>query len=257
MTPDDDPLARALTALAVPAPPGLVDRIVDRWTVVATPVEQLFVAYGTAGLRFARTVTSVDGSADEFIRQYHHRFPRPLTGPERAPAGLARAARLGRPQGLRFDLTDLSPLERAVLEATAGITAGQTRPYAWVAEQVGRPGAVRAIAAALARNPVPVLLPCHRVLRSDARVGGHVLGPVVKERLLRAEGVDLRRLRALARDGTTLLGSDTTRIVCFPTCHHARRITAPHRVGFGSAAAAVRAGYRACKVCRPRLEAAA
>ena len=58
-------------------------------------------------------------------------------------------------------------------------------------------------------------------------------------------------LVALSRAGVRYTGSDTTQIYCFPTCHHARRTTPGHTVNFASAAAALAAGYRACKVCRP------
>ena len=66
-----------------------------------------------------------------------------------------------------------------------------------------------------------------------------------------AEGIDMRRVDALLDRGGVFLGSDTTRIYCHPTCAHARRITAPHQVPFRTARDARRAGYRACKSCRP------
>jgi O-6-methylguanine DNA methyltransferase len=154
---------------------------------------------------------------------------------------------------LRFDLRGLSEFQRDVLLAAQTIPRGQVRPYAWIAHQIGRPKAVRAVGTALGRNPVPVLIPCHRITRSDGTVGDYVFGPAAKSALLEAEDVGLTRLRELAEDNVFYLGSDTTGVVCFPTCHNARRITPAHRHGFRSVSQAEAAGYRPCKACRPGL----
>jgi methylphosphotriester-DNA--protein-cysteine methyltransferase len=76
-------------------------------------------------------------------------------------------------------------------------------------------------------------------------------GPEAKRRILGAEGVDAQALERDAAAGIRFTGSDTTHIVCHPTCRDARRTTARHRVGFPSLAAAVAAGYRPCRHCRP------
>lgn len=134
-----------------------------------------------------------------------------------------------------------------MLRAAARIPRGQTRPYAWVARQAGRPKAVRAVGSALGRNPVPLLIPCHRVTRSDGALGDYVFGVGAKERLLRAEDVDVDEAAELARRGVRLVGSDTTGIVCYPTCGDARRIGPGHRRGFRDLAAARPPGTgRAC-----------
>ena len=61
---------------------------------------------------------------------------------------------------------------------------GQTRTYKWVAEQVGSPGAVRAVGQALRNNPYPVMIPCHRVIKSDGSLGGYAGGPSDKKKEL-------------------------------------------------------------------------
>jgi methylated-DNA-[protein]-cysteine S-methyltransferase len=151
------------------------------------------------------------------------------------------------------DLRSLTDFERDVLMATRRIPSGQTRPYGWLAREVGRPRAMRAVGTALRGNPVPVLIPCHRVVRTNGCPGDYVFGAQRKEELLRIENVNVDEMRALARNNIFYLGSDTTHIVCFPTCSHARRITLPHRRGFRDVDAAVRAGYRPCKHCRPAI----
>ena len=95
-------------------------------------------------------------------------------------------------------------------------------------------------------------MPCHRVVRSDGTIGQYSLGgPGNKRAILRAEGLDPDGLETAARSGIRFVGSDTTHVVCLPTCHHAKRITDPHRVPFRSFDHATAAGYRACRHCRP------
>jgi O-6-methylguanine DNA methyltransferase len=247
----DDPLPRALAGLSARAPSGLADRVVSRWTRLAGPVGDLFVVVGSGGISFVRTAESVGGDGEEFCRAYRRRFERPVLRAERAPVGLAAALRGGGGQALGYDLRPLTAFERDVLRAAQSIPSGQTRPYGWVAREIGRPRAVRAVGTALGHNPVPVLIPCHRVTRSDGSIGEYVFGSAVKERLLRAEGVDLDRVRELAARRTFYLGSDTTGVVCFPTCPHTRRAAPRHTVGFASVAEAWHAGYRPCRDCRP------
>lgn len=68
------------------------------------------------------------------------------------------------------------------------IPYGETRSYKWVAEKVGSPKAVRAVGQALKKNPLPIILPCHRVIASDGSIGGYSCGIDVKKWLLRHEG---------------------------------------------------------------------
>ena len=64
---------------------------------------------------------------------------------------------------------------------------GQTRSYGWVAQQIGRPAAVRAVGTALARNPIPIVIPCHRIVRGDGDVGSYLFGADRKRLLLQIE----------------------------------------------------------------------
>ncbi|GAA3956173.1 hypothetical protein GCM10023085_43450 [Actinomadura viridis] len=246
---EDTGLEGVLAALAADAPPSLLERIVARRVLVPGPLEDLRVAFTDQGVAFLRAGMDERAFTDAFRR----RFARPLLPAERPPAGLIPALRGGRPGGLRLDLRGLSAFEAAVLRAAATIPRGQTRPYAWVAARAGNPRAVRAAGSALGRNPVPLLVPCHRVTRSDGTLGQYVFGAAAKERLLRAENVDLDQVAAFARQGVRYLGSDTTGVVCFPTCADARRITPGHRHGFATLADARSQGYRPCLHCRPEL----
>src|SRR5262249_24954688 len=118
--------------------------------------------------------------------------------------------------------------------------------------EIGRPGAVRAVGTALGHNPVPILIPCHRVIRSDGSIGEYSLGgPEAKRRILAAETVDAQALEQFARAGVRFNARVATHIYRSPTCRHARRTTPGHLVRFRSLAEAEAAGYRPCKVCRP------
>lgn len=92
-----------------------------------------------------------------------------------------------------LDLSGHTPFRRQVWETALRIPYGETRSYAWVAQQIGKPRAARAVGQALGANPVPLIVPCHRVLASDGSLGGYGGGPPLKERLLAIEGARERR----------------------------------------------------------------
>lgn len=92
------------------------------------------------------------------------------------------------------DLGGLPPFTQAVLRVAARIPYGEVRSYGWVAARLGKPKASRAVGNALAKNPIPILIPCHRVVRSDGRLGGYALGQSWKTRLLALEKRHKERL---------------------------------------------------------------
>ncbi len=169
--------------------------------------------------------------------------------PSRAAARLAERARqelqeyfAGRRSffSVPVDFTGLRPFQRKVLALTHRIPFGETRSYSWIAQRAGTPDAVRAVGTALGRNPVPILVPCHRVLRSDGGLGGYAFGLDAK-----------RGLIGLERATPVLEGCATTGIVCRVGCPDTLRMRDDSRVVFASVADARSVGYRACRVCRP------
>ena len=138
--------------------------------------------------------------------------PRGVTGVEflparrrqrdQAPAGPAflrctirdlREYARGQPVVFRvpLDLSGGTVFQQKVWRALCRIPRGQTRSYAWVARQIGRPRATRAVGAACGANPVPVIVPCHRVIASDGSLGGFSAGLPLKIRLLKFERVEV------------------------------------------------------------------
>lgn len=86
-----------------------------------------------------------------------------------------------------YDIRHLPRFTQCVLELTAKIPYGEVRSYEWVARKLRKPKAARAVGNALARNPVPIIIPCHRIVRSDGTMGGFALGSGWKKRLLALE----------------------------------------------------------------------
>ena len=194
------------------------------------------------------------GTLQEFSQRYARRYGRPLergklAGAQRVADLLAqRAEGVDKPQ---LDLAEASDLEMKVMQMLARIPRGEVRTYSWLAEHVGRPRAVRAVANYVARNIVPFVVPCHRVVPAVGGIGNYAFGSAAKRELLRSEGVDVDALDALGREGVRYVGSKTTNIVCFPTCKDARRIREENRVPFHAAAEAIEKGFRPCRRCQP------
>lgn len=84
-------------------------------------------------------------------------------------------------------LKQFSPFEQKVYRAILKIPKGQTRSYQWVAKKIGNPKAARAVGNALNKNPYPIIIPCHRVIRSDGSLGGYSRGLKLKKKLLKKE----------------------------------------------------------------------
>src|SRR5215467_1510613 len=230
---------------------GIALRVSDSFAEVETSIGVVHVAWNGEGISAVRR----GGTIREFERWFASRLGRPVRREAAAPERLARqvaGAIAGLDRRLRFDLSRLGAFEQDVLRKTAEIPRGEVRSYAWVAREIGRPRAVRAVGNALGKNPIPYLIPCHRVVRSDGALGQYSAGgPQAKRAILQHEGVDAGWLEILAGNGARFVGSRTTQVFCLPTCAHARRIKAPNRVYLRSEHEARRAGFRPCARCRP------
>jgi O-6-methylguanine DNA methyltransferase len=216
-----------------------------------SPIGPVFIAYNNTGISAVMRARN----ANAFERSFRSKYARPVYRLDEPPEGLRRnlTAQLSGPgkKRMKFDLKSLSEFERAVLMKALEIPRGEVRPYSWIAREIGRPKAVRAVGTALGKNPIPLFIPCHRVVRSDGQIGNYALGKEAKRTLLTAEGIDIQELENKARAGMRFWGSDTTRIFCFPTCRQAKRISDLHLVSFPTEKEAFKAGYRPCKICRP------
>jgi len=226
--------------------------LADRFAPIHTPLGRAFVAWNGRGVSWV----GLAPDAEAFVERFREGVGRSIERADALPEHLARAIRRriegDRRNRIPLDLRGHTPFEVMVWMKALEIPRGEVRPYGWIASEIGRPRAVRAVGTALAHNPVPLVIPCHRVVRSDGTIGQYSMGgPEAKRRVLAAEGLDPQVLEAEAAAGRRYTGSDTTHIVCHPTCRDARRVTDRHRVHFPSLAAARAAGYRPCLHCRP------
>ncbi len=239
------------------APRGFAERVLgqvgmaDSYARFETVLGDVFVAWNRLGVSAAAR----SASAAEFEEWFRKDVGRPLLAAE-APADLAEKIQdeLSGKRRMRFDLRGLTPFEQAVLRKTRQIPRGEVRPYGWVAREIGRPAAVRAVGTALANNPIPYFIPCHRVVRTDGQIGNYGGGgPEAKRAILTLEGVRVKRLEELARAGFHYQGVRTTKVFCYPTCHTGRHALEKNIVWLHDAASARAAGFRPCKVCRPAV----
>jgi len=156
-----------------------------------TPIGKLWLAVSELGL----VAIECGLTQAEFEAYLVKRFKRTVeVAPERvlSIAGQLNEYLSGRQQAFTLDIdwTVLRPFQQAVLQATYEIPYGETRTYKEIAEQIGRPRAARAVGRAEATNPMPLVLPCHRVIGVDGKLHGYGLGEGVKtkEWLLMMEG---------------------------------------------------------------------
>ena len=164
---------------------------VDYIAKVAGPIGGLWLAYnnyGICGSGFANLTTFA-----RYREELHDRTGRPASLADDLPTELfdlvESSFATGDRSELTFDMRGASPFQQSVWEACLAIPAGETCSYSDIAAEIHRPNAVRAVASALGTNPIPVLVPCHRVLRSDGTLGGYAYGLPIKERLLDREAV--------------------------------------------------------------------
>ncbi len=100
---------------------------------------------------------------------------------------------------LELDFSGCSDFERTVLEKAREIPRGRVATYGEIARALGKPNAPRAVGNALARNRLAIVVPCHRVIRSDMRPGNYTHGEALKVQLLRSEGVGFSGDRVLEK----------------------------------------------------------
>jgi len=187
-----DRLGDLTVAPLPPLPPKLHKRHAA-YTRVESPVGPLYIAVSEKGL--VEISFGNKWSEAEFREELEQRGFRVVTD-QKAPSIVTEQlkeyfSRKRHQFNLPLDFSGLPPFTKSVLHATAEVPYGQVRSYQDIARTVGKPGATRAVGNALHRNPIPLVVPCHRIVRSDATLGGYAGGPEVKQQLLTLEGASL------------------------------------------------------------------
>lgn len=165
------------------------------FTSVDSPIGTLFVGYKEnriAYIAIAREGETLEAASEQVER----RLRRPVE-PTAAPLWLTKTIKdffkTWTVDESHVDLSDLTEFEQAALKQAAQIPAGEVRSYAWVAQQIGRPKAARAVGQAMARNPIPLLFPCHRVVDAAGNLHNYGYGIEMKAMLLKMEGYTAKR----------------------------------------------------------------
>ena len=168
------------------------DGIAIAYAIADSPLGKLLVARTERGI--CRIAIADDHATLE--KMLAHEFPHAsiahdddgLSTLVEAVAGLLSGQGVNGAAELPLDVRGTA-FQRRVWEALRRIPRGETRTYSQVSEDIGQPSAARAVANACAKNPTPVVVPCHRVVRTDGTLGGYALGVERKRRLLKSEGV--------------------------------------------------------------------
>jgi methylated-DNA-[protein]-cysteine S-methyltransferase len=176
VTPDLDARFRAAALEA-----GLVD---VRFDVVDSPIGDLHVAMTDRGL--CRISFWGDDWEEQIARQFGVRVLRAPLDPVRRELDEYFEGRR-RDFDLPLDLR-VAPFNEAVLKELALVPYGRTETYGGLAKKVGRPNAARAVGTVMNRNPIPIVLPCHRIVGANGSLTGYAGGLDVKRRLLQLEG---------------------------------------------------------------------
>ena len=190
----------------------MIERIVVRTTIASPwgPIHIAATAAGVIAVEWMTTRAAFDVSLDRRLTR-----PAAPAGAEEtddddtprinldAAVAALEALLAGRPttRELRFDLADRPAWDRHVLEAVALVPWGTTVSYGEIAQRVGSPRAARAVGGAIGRNPISLLIPCHRVIAADGTLGGYggdAMGSredrlAMKRELLLREGVAVGR----------------------------------------------------------------
>ena len=179
VTPDLDARFRAAAVTE-----GLVD---VRYDIVESPVGELLVAATDRGL--CRISYGPEGMDETLARTFGARVLHvPLDDVRRELDEYFEGRR--REFDLPIDLR-VAPFHEAVLAELARVPYGRTETYGALAAKAGRPGAARAVGTVMNRNPIPIVLPCHRVIGANGSLTGYAGGLDVKRRLLQLEGATL------------------------------------------------------------------
>jgi methylated-DNA-[protein]-cysteine S-methyltransferase len=152
-----------------------------------SPIGPVWIAWSTRGVT-ALSPMFVASTFDEFMELHRRATYEASALPKDLIDGVETALNTGDSAGISVDMTGLGAFQQSVLEACATIPVGQVRPYGWIASEIDNPGSVRAVGTALGHNPIPLIVPCHRVVRSDGSVGNYAFGPDMKHDLLVREG---------------------------------------------------------------------
>lgn len=229
-----------------------------RYRVFPSPLGPILLASTEQGISLIEYLGRRRATGSRLLREHGIEPSEDGSGLERYQLELidyltGRRTRLDWPLDVRLARSDF---QRAVLRATAQVPYGAVTSYAGIARDIGKPKAMRAVAQALRHNPLPIVVPCHRVIGSDGALVGYAGNRVdLKARLLTVEGVRTEQRRGevcVARSAMYAWGRDS-RAYCLPTCGDISGRPIGSVTLFASVRGARAFGLHPCPDCRPDL----
>ncbi len=155
------------------------------YTTFNTPLGRIFVSRSSRGISFITWQETLWNNYCQKNKCHLKRDDRKLGILEDKIKGFFGGKKVD--FGERIDFPKSTPLEKRIWKAMRKISYGQTRSYKWLATEVGNKKLARAVGGACSKNPVPIIIPCHRVIRSDGSLGGFSGGTGKKRKLLSIE----------------------------------------------------------------------
>jgi O-6-methylguanine DNA methyltransferase len=224
--------------------------------IFSSPLGRILIARSELGISLVEYLESESAARSHLARLARGEMREDKAGVETVYHELLeyldhRRTRLDWPLDLRWTRSDF---QRRVLTATAELPYGAVTSYAGIAQRIGTPSAVRAVAQALRRNPVPIVIPCHRVIGNGGDLTGYAGNKIsLKRTLLSLEGVPVAvRAPKIERDHMYVrAGADSE--YCVPTCGSLSRQSLAGLTLFGSRGHAEAVGLTPCTSCRPDL----
>ena len=249
-------LDRRLTRLTADARPRLVLSIWD------SPIGPLRIGTTDKGVALVEFVSPDDpsNSVKELGKKFAVERSQGHGGITAALTRKLEAYLSGSRQALDWVIDDAlmrSDFQRRVLRAASEIPYGGLTTYLGLAERIGRPTAVRAVAQALRYNPLPIRIPCHRIVGSNGSLTGYAGNKIALKRdILAVEGIPTVPSRsgfAIAHD-QLYVGRQTEQLFCRPSCETSKGTRAGNQILIASRTRAEAIGYAPCGVCRPDLQ---
>jgi methylated-DNA-[protein]-cysteine S-methyltransferase len=166
----------------------------DGFNRLSSPLGKLWIAWRESGISFVGIERGEDEATVSALVERRLRRPvRTAPPPAWVKDAVERFFSTWQADVSRLDISELSAFERAALLKAAQIPPGEVRSYGWVAREIGHPGAARAVGQVMARNPVALFFPCHRVVDASGALNNYEYGLELKARILKMEGYQGRR----------------------------------------------------------------
>jgi O-6-methylguanine DNA methyltransferase len=229
-----------------------IARPMARIGMIESGLGRLFVAESDRGLLGVRFADAGEGA--EMLMAIRQKFDfhedtsaarKIRESIERALAGDSAAASS---PPVDYSLVE-GAFQRRTLARLRQVPAGGVVTYQALAAAIGAPSSQRAVGRAMATNPLPIFIPCHRVIRSDGTIGNYGGGVERKLKLLRAEGFRVEKGNRVPSEA--VYGHWQSHIFCRPDCSAVRRADRKKWIIFSEARRASESGMRPCKLCRP------